>query len=181
MSLLFYADVKNNIILQPDVVKLEPQLSLLTDKEVLFIVLAFDYDSIYRQFPEQQRVSKAIFHVFGDNKPELLLPEKRNKRISNAIEAYRSLQYNRNLELIEMYNKKIDDLLRILDEDNSNNGIKNSMDSIDKFRKAIQGIEREVIEQKLIDGQLKGKTELGHLEKLKANQKMYKAVTTKKG
>lgn len=180
MSLLFYADVRNNIILQPDVVKLEPQLGLLTDKEVLFIVLAFDYDSIYRQFPEQQRVSKAIFHVFGDNKPELLLPEKRNKRIANAIEAYRSLQYNRNLELIEMYNKKIDDLLRILDEDNSNNGIKNSMDSIDKFRKAIQGIEREVIEQKLIDGQLKGKTELGHLEKLKANQKMYKAVTTKK-
>lgn len=180
MSLLFYADVKNNIILQPDVVKLEPQLALLTDKEVLFIVLAFDYDSIYRQFPEQQRVSKAIFHVFGDNKPELLIPDKRSKRIVNAIEAYRSLQYNRNLELIEMYNKKIDDLLRILDEDNSTTGIKNSMDSIDKFRKAIQGIEREVIEQKLMDGQLKGKTELGHLEKLKANQKMYKAVTTKK-
>lgn len=180
MSLLFYADVKNNIILQPDVVKLEPQLALLTDKEVLFIVLAFDYDSIYRQFPEQQRVSKAIFHVFGDNKPELLIPDRRSKRIVNAIEAYRSLQYNRNLELIEMYNKKIDDLLRILDEDNSTTGIKNSMDSIDKFRKAIQGIEREVIEQKLMDGQLKGKTELSFMDRLKSNKKMYNAVTAKR-
>lgn len=183
MSYLFYIDQKNNVLLHPDVVKLEPQLALLTDKEVLFIILAYDYNSIYRQFPEKQRISKAIWHVWQDNKKELL-PENigmRPKRISAAIEAYISLQYNRNIELVEMYNKKIDDLLRILDTDVSTNGIKNAMDSIDKFRKAIQAIEREVVEEKLIDGELKGKTELSFLEKMKSNQKMFKSVTAKRG
>lgn len=180
MSYLFYNDSKNNILLHPDVVKLSPELGLLTDKEVLFIILAYDYNSIYRQFPERQRVSKAIFHIWNDNKPELLIEERRPKRIVAAIEAYKSLQYNRNIELVEMYNKKIDDLLRILENDISTTGIKNAMDSIDKFRKAIQGIEREVIEEKLMDGQLKGKTELGVLDKLKSNQKMYKAITSKR-
>lgn len=180
MSYLFYIDQKNNKVLHPDVIRLEPQLELLTDKEVLFIILAFDYNSIYRQFPERQRVSKAVFHVWGDNKPEMLLEEKRPKKIKLAIEAYKSLQYNRNIELIEMYNKKIDSLLQILEEESSSTGIKNAMDSIDKFRKAIREIEREVVEEKLLDGELKGNVKLSHLEKLKANQKMYKSVTAKR-
>lgn len=181
MSYLFFIDQKNNKVLHPDVISLEPQLALLTDKEVLFIILAFDYNSIYRQFPERQRVSKAIFHVWNDNKPELLNEDKRPKRISAAIEAYKSLQYNRNIELVEMYNKKIDDLLNILDADISTTGIKNAMDSIDKFRKAIREIEKEVVEEKLMDGELKGKTELSFLEKMKGNIKMYKSVTAKRG
>jgi ATP-dependent protease HslVU (ClpYQ) ATPase subunit len=156
------------------------QLALLTDKEVLFIILAYDYNSIYRQFPERQRVSKAIFHVWNDNVPELLNEEKRPKRIKDAIEAYKSLQYNRNIELVEMYNKKIDSLLGILEEEKSASGIKNTMDSIDKFRKAIQAIEREVVEEKILEGELKGNISLSHFEKLKSNQKMYKAVTAKK-
>jgi len=180
MSYLFYCDTKNNILLHHDVVKLEPQLGLLTDKEVLFLILAFDYNSIYRQFPERQRVSKAIWHVFQDNKPELLLEEKRPKRIKEAIEAYKSLQYNRNIELVEMYNKKIDELINLLDVETSSIGIKNMMDSIDKFRKAIQSIEREVVEEKLMDGELKGKTELSFLEKMKSNQKMFKSIISKR-
>ena len=111
MSYLFYADVKNNKVLHPDVVKLSPELALLSSEEVLFIILAYDYNSIYRQFPEKQRVSKAIWHVYNDSVPNLLNEEKRPQRIKSAIEAYKSLQYNRNIELVEMYNKKIDDLL----------------------------------------------------------------------
>tara|TARA_R110000822_G_scaffold67329_1_gene164018 strand:+ start:6795 stop:7316 length:522 start_codon:yes stop_codon:yes gene_type:complete len=172
--------MKNNIVLHPDCVKLSPELGLLTDKEVLFIILAYDYNSIYRQFPERQRVSKAIFHVWQDNKPELLNEDKRPKRISAAIEAYKSLQYNRNIELVEMYNKKIDELLNILDNDNSTTGIKNAMDSIDKFRKAIKGIEAEIIEQKLMEGELKGQTRLSFIEQKKSNQKMYLSITAKR-
>lgn len=180
MSMLFYCDTKNNIVLHPDVVKLSPELGLLTDKETLFIILAYDYNSIYRQFPERQRVSKAIWHVYNDNVPNLLDETKRPYKIKVAIEAYKSLQYNRNNELIEMYNKKIDELLRILEADNSTNGIKNNMDSIDKFRKAIRTIESEVIDEKLIDGELKGNVKTSWLERLHQNQKMYLAVTAKR-
>jgi hypothetical protein len=180
MSYLFFCDTKNNILLHPDVVKLSPELGLLTDKEVLFVVLAYDYNSIYRQFPERQRVSKAIWHIYQDNVPNLLDEEKRPQKIKKAIEAYKSLQFNRNIELVEMYNKKIDNLLLILENDNSTSGIKNAMDSIDKFRKAIRDIEGEIVEDKLIEGELKGNIKRSWLEKLQSNQKMYFAVTAKR-
>lgn len=180
MSYLFYSDIKNNIVLHPDVVKLSPELALLTDKEILFIILAYDYNSIYRQFPEKQRVSKAIWHVWQDNMPKLLDTDSRPKNIKIAIEAYVSLQYNRNIELVEMYNKKIDELINLLDIETSNSGIKNAMDSIDKFRKAIKEIEMEIIEEKLMDGELKGNLKLSWLEKMQSNRKMYLAVTAKR-
>lgn len=180
MSMLFYCDTKNNIVLHPDVVKLSPELGLLKDDEVLFIILAYDYNSIYRQFPERQRISKAIFHTWGDNKPELQSEDKMPKRMVSAIREYKSLQYNRNIELIELYSRKIDEQMEILDADKSTNGIKTASENIDRFKKLIKSIESEVIEEKLMEGQLKGKTELGHLEKLKANQKMFKAVTSKR-
>lgn len=182
MSYLFYIDQKNNKVLHPDVVRLEPQLALLTDKEILFLILAYDYNSIYRQFPERQRVSKAIWHVWQDNKPELLPDniDKRPKRISAAIEAYISLQYNRNIELVELYNRKIDEQMNILAEEKSVTGTKNASDNIDRFRKLIRAIEAEIVEEKLMDGELKGKTELSFLEKMKSNQKMYKSVTAKR-
>ena len=166
MSYLIYCDLKNNIVLHPDVLKLSPELGLLTDKEVLFIVLAYDYNSIYRQFPERQRVSKAIWHVWQDNMPNILDEEKRPQKLKKGIEAYKSLQYNRNIELVEMYNRKVDELLRILEEDSSTTGIKNAMDSIDRFRKAIRAIEEEVVEEKLMDGELKGNVKMSWLEKM---------------
>lgn len=180
MSYLFYIDQKNNTVLHPDVVKLSPELKLLDDKEVLFIILAYDYNSIYRQFPERQRVSKAIWHVYSDNYPELLEPDQRPTRIVKAIEAYKSLQYNRNIELVEMYSRKIDELTSLLSEEKSNMGMKNAMDSIDKFRKAIRSIEAEIVEEKLTEGEIKGSVKLSWLEKLQQNQKMYFAVTAKK-
>ena len=180
MSYLFYCDVKNNIILHPDCVKLAPEFSLLSKEETMLIILAYDYNSIYRQFPERQRLSKAIWHVFSDNRPDILDEEKRPKRIKIAIERYKALQYNRNIELVEMYNKKIDELLLLLEADNSATGIKNNMESIDKFRKAIRSIEAEVLEEKLVDGELKGSTRLSFLEKMQQSDKMYSAVTSKR-
>jgi hypothetical protein len=107
MSYLFHLDQKNNTILHPEAVRLCPELGLLNEKEVLFIILAFDYNSIYKQYPERQRLSKAIWHVFGDNNPKFLEEDKREKRIQAAINAYKSLQYNRNEELISIYQQKI--------------------------------------------------------------------------
>lgn len=181
MSYLFFVDLKNNKVLHPDVVKLKPELALLNDKEVLFIILAYDYNSIYRQFPERQRISKAIWHVFQDNVPTLLNEEQRPQRIKSAIEAYKSLQYNRNIELIELYNRKLDEQMLLLEEERSSTGAKNINDNIDRFKKAIRSIELEVIEEKLMDGELKGATRLSFLDKMQQSEKMYFAITAKRG
>lgn len=180
MSMLFYADAKNNILLHPYCAKLSPELALLDEKEVLFIIYAYDYNSIFRQFPEQQRLSKSSWKVFGDNKPELVNPEKHTQRIKAAIEAYKSLQYNRNIELVELYNRKIDTQMDILDKDDSVTGNKNASENIDRFRKLIRAIEAEILEEKLLEGQLKGKVELSWLEKAKSNKKQYQSMIAKK-
>ena len=180
MSYLFYIDSKNNKILHPDVIKLEPSLNLLDEKELLFIILSYDYNSMFRQFPERQRISKAIWHVYGDNKPELLNEESRSHRIKSAIEVYKSLQYNRNIELVEMYNKKIDSLIFKIEDEESDSALKRIRESIDGFRKDIRKLEEEIVEQKLMEGEIKGNVKLSWLEKLQQNQKLYKSLIAKK-
>jgi len=87
MSYLFLIDERKKTVLHPFAIKLCPELAVLTEKEILFLIFAFDYDSPFKQFPERQRLSKAIIHVYGDNVPELLDEEKRPKKIKLAIEA----------------------------------------------------------------------------------------------
>lgn len=180
MSFLFYADVKKNIVLHPDCVALCPELKLLSSKEILFIILAFDYNSIYRQFPERQRLSKAIFHVWGDNKPNLLDESKREKRLQIGIEAYKSLQYDRNIELKEMYNRKIDSLIARLEDEDSSTTLKNIRESIDGFRKDIRKMDEEIVDKKLFEGELMGNASLSWLEDRQKNVKYYKSSITKR-
>lgn len=181
MSMLFFVDTKNNVLLHPDAVQLCPELALLDDKELLFIIYTFDYHSPFRQYPERQRTSKAIWHVFQDNPEGFLEPEERSTRLKNAIECYRSLQYDRNVELIEMYNRKIDELLIKLEASDTSTIIKGIRESIDGFRKDIKRIEMEVTENNLVEGQLKNNAKRSWLEKMQNNIKQYKSVIAKKG
>lgn len=176
MSLLFYCDEKAGIILRPDCYKLSPILSKLDEKEMLFVILSQDYHSIYRQFPEQDRIRRAMFHVFDDNKPELL----KDQRILDAIEAYRSLQYNPDIEQVNRFQKKIESLLLKLEQDDSPSLNKNTMSVIAELRKNIRDIENEVVETTKDEGQIKGNKNLSFLEKLMRSQKIYETVIAKK-
>lgn len=180
MSYLFHLDKKNNAVLHPEAVKLCPELGLLNEKETLFIILAFDYNSIYKQYPERQRLSKAIWHAYGDNNPKLLEEDKREKRIRVAIDAYKSLQYNRNEELISIYQRKIEQAQEeILNEDSSTR-LKNLRDIISGFRKDIRELETEVVEKSILEAELKGDRELSLLENWQTNMKHYNSIKGKK-
>jgi len=90
MSYLFYVDTKNNAVLHPEVVKLCPSFSALSEKEILYVVLFADYNSIYKQFPEHERKRKAMWHAFDENEYELI----ESPRILDAVQDYTSLQYS---------------------------------------------------------------------------------------
>jgi len=77
--------------------------------------------------PEHERIKKAMFHVYEKYDPEIL-----NKySIKLAIEAYKGLQYDPKIHLAERYQKKIDRLLEILDEEDSATAIeKNTKEAI---------------------------------------------------
>lgn len=176
MSLLFYIDEKNRTLLRPDCTKLCAELQGLKEQEILFIILAYDNYSPYRQFPEHDRIRKAMFHAFDDNMPNLLS----NMSIKLAIEAYKGLQYDPKIELAKKYQAKIDVLADGLVDDNSPTSIEKTTKAIDSLRKSIQGLEQEVSANVLDKGIIKGDIELSFLEEMMQNEKYYKSVIAPK-
>lgn len=176
MSYLFYVDEKQNLIIHPEVVKLCPSFQALDEKEVLYVVLAYDYCSIYRQQPEHIRKQKAMWHAFNENEHEIV----ESSRVLAAVKDYISLQYNPKIETARVYQQKIDKMLELLREDNSPTSIKKTTDAITSLRQNIQALEKEVDEQIVNDGVVKGKMTLSYLEKLQANMKRYRDITALK-
>ncbi len=176
MSYLFYIDEKSNLLLRPDCYKLHPKLKKLDEKEMLFVILATDYFSIYRQHPEQDRIRRAMFHVYDDYLPDLL----KKPHIISAIEAYKGLQYDPNIEQVRKFQAKIVSLEDRLSEEQAPTTIKNILGSISELKASIRAIENEIIEKVQDEGQIKGDKKLSFIEKLTNNPKLYNAVKNNK-
>ena len=169
MSYLFYIDEKNSTILRPECYKLCPELSVLSEKDVFFIILAFDYHSIYRQFPEHERIRKAMFHFY--DKYDVSMLQKTSIKL--GIEAYRSLQYDRKIEFADRLQKKIDVLLDTIDTDNNGSNISKNLKTINDLRTTVSGLENEISNSIISKGQLRADQEMSWLEELQSNKKYY--------
>lgn len=176
MSQLIWINEKTKEILHPEVLKLLDSFIALNDKEMLFVCLYTDYNSIYKQFPDQERKRRAMWDAFEDNELELV----ETKRIKAAIQDYMSLQYNPKIELINRYQQKIDKQLLILEADDTPSGIKKITDAINSLRENIISLQNEVSEETKREGVVKGNRELSFLEKLMSNKKQYLAVIEKR-
>lgn len=176
MSYLICIDPKSNQVLHPEVMKLCDSFIALNEKEMLYVVLFADYNSIYKQLPEHERRRRAMWHAFGENESELI----ETRRILQAVDDYKSLQYNPKIELIRRYQKKIDSLLETLDEDTSSTNGQKNVAFINSLRLNIRELENEVDEQNRADGVIRGDRQLSFLEKALSNRKHYLAITAKK-
>jgi hypothetical protein len=177
MSLLFYIDPKNNsTILRPDCLKLKPELSVLDEKEMMLIILTFDYHSPYRQFPEPERKRKAMIHVYGEN-----VSEKFDETtIKIAIEAYKALQWIPELEQVKVYQRKIDRLNQQLEGDDNYTADKKILETIRLFEEAIRDLEKRATDSMISKGQIKGGQELSFIEELMRSEKYFKSITEKR-
>nr|WP_298660274.1 hypothetical protein [uncultured Flavobacterium sp.] len=177
MSYLFYFDDENLLVLRPDCVKLCPELGVLDAKELALVILVYDNHSKYRQFPEIDRKRKAAIDVYGEVKNDIF----ESLKIKNAIDAYKSLQYDPKIDLAEKYQEKIYNMLKLLDEDGkSTQTIQNTMKTIDLLRKSIKELEQETVSSVIMKGQVKGGQELSFLEEIQKNRKYYLSVIAKK-
>jgi len=176
MSYLIQIDTKTNQVLHPEIMKLVDSFSMLDEKEMLYVALFTDYNSIYKQFPEHIRRGRAMWHAFNENEDQLIISPK----ILRAIEDYKSLQYNPKEELIIRFQKKIDSFLELLDEDKSPTAVQNTTKAISTLRDNIRELQYEVDEKYRADGQVKGDRDLSFIEKLISNKKQYLAVVAKK-
>ncbi len=183
MSYLFHIDAKNNTVLRPECVKLCPELSALDQDELLFIIKAFDHFSPLRRYPEQDRIRRSMLDVWHDNKPKMLSAIEGgdpHHRINVAIRAYKSLQYDPKIELMQTYQETVDQIRTTISPDLSDKEMKSKLENIVQLRGHIKALEAEVTEAVLDEGQLKGDQELSYLERIQRNKTLYEYVTTKK-
>lgn len=176
MDYLFSINKKGTLIFHPDAMSLCPELSVLTDDEKLCVVLVVDYASPYNQLPEQDRRHKASNQVFGkaDNK------FFDRQIIKNAIEAYKSLQYDPKRELLKVYQDKIEQLSRDLVGTTSSKAISDILNSQAKMRVAIEEISNDIINIREAKVDVRGGGKLSFLDELMQNKEAYERVTKKK-
>lgn len=183
MSLLFTTDIKGKAILRPACYKLCPELSALEEREMMTIILAFDYWSPLRRYNEADRIRRAILMVYDDNNPKLLKAlEDRpaHDRITNAVEAYKSLQYDPKIALAEKYQQTVNDLQESINANLGDRELQNKLVNIDRLRKSIMALEQEITDDIIEKGRLQGDGELSYLEEMQSNKKLYDTVTKKK-
>lgn len=173
MSYLFYIDKYDNKILRPECLKLCEELRVLSNEEVAAIIYAYDYHSIYRQFPEMDRKRKAAIKVYGTDKSEVF----DNPKIQAAIEAYMSLQYNPKIELIKTYQRSVRSLQSQLDKSSDDEkDINRILKSIDLLNKNINQLDNEVSDDIAKEGVVMGGSKLSYLETLQENKSLYDSI-----
>lgn len=172
MSYLISINPATGEILHPEVVKLTESLSLLDDKELLYVVLYTDYNSIYKQHPEHERKRRAMWHSFNDNVYDIV----DSQRILIAVKEYTSLQFDPDIELRRRLQQKIDKFLDILDADDSPTGVDKTTKAINSLRAQIIALDQKTEEQTRAEGVIRGDRQLSFLEKIKLNKKRYLAI-----
>lgn len=116
-----------------------------------------------------------MWDAFGDNESDLIA----SNRILAAADSYISLQYSRKVETARSYEKKIDRLLSLLDEDDSPTSIKKITEAVEGLRKQLSNLEKEIDEEYQKRGVIKGNMTLSFLEELQSNRKNYLSVISK--
>lgn len=179
MVCLFTINKKGTAILRKEALAICPEFAYLTENELLCIILAYDYYSIYRQFPEDERRRRARAHVFAENNENFFDSPK----IQKAIELYKSLQYDHRRNQIIAYKRRLqnlDVLLETIAEDDLKK-LKDVISSSKELRSAIKELEHELlVEEEEGVQETNENTKLSFLEKLQSNKDRYKEVTAKK-
>ncbi len=162
--LLFSIDERRGIILHPDAVKLEPTLKKVKAADMLYIILAHDYFSPYRQLIDiQRRLTASRVALNSDDWPDA------EKRLDKAIETYRSLQYDIRRETVRNYTAKIATLNLTLQAEDDPTKIKRIHDSIEFLTRAVNRIEKDLTLDELAAGDEK----MSFLERFQENQRRF--------
>lgn len=149
--MLYTVTKKGGILLHPEALKLVPEFAKLDSKQVLFLILANDYDGPFKQFPEDDRVRKAKRRVYGT---DAVSPETMPVMLQ-AIKMYNVLQYDRNRELQKTYEKKIDKLSKKMETEEDESKLKKIDDAIQMLTRRITEVQRVIEtddEERLIKG-----------------------------
>jgi len=168
--------VSNNEILRPECLKLCEELRVLDHQEVAAVIYAYDYHSMFKQYPEQDRKRKALVKVYGTSEKDIF----ESAKIKAAVEAYMSLQYNPKIELIATYQESISSLGKQLRDAKDEKEYSRITKSIETCRKYLKELDGEVYEDAVKEGVVMGGANLSYLEIVQKNQTLYNTITKAK-
>jgi len=167
---VFKLDRNFEIILNPEAIKLVPELVSLSQNELKYVILVVDYvDGPFRKKPYEERQFMAWKSAFGDSKKN---PE--TERIRLAMEGYKGLVFDIRRETIDIYIEKIRNLQKeSLARDTTFGRMKEIDSTITFMQDRISSMNHELDLEEGDTVELKGKKQLSYLEKWQRNQREY--------
>lgn len=168
---VFKIDKNYEIILNSDAVKLVPELSSLSQDELMYVILVADnVDGPYRKKPYEERCLMAYKRVYGSRRVNVS-----TDKIRNAIECYKSLIFDVRRETIDIYNGKIKVLQKeTLQHDVTFARMKEIDSTINFMMERIARINHDINIEEGEEIELRGKKKLSYLEIWQRNQKAYR-------
>lgn len=174
--MLFRIEKNGKAVLHEDVIQLCPKLKKINQKELLFLIYAYDYKSPYHQYPELDRVKKAKLIVWGSSDVE----HNETDKMREAKEEYISLQYDSRRELMAIYQQKIVKLSQDLINEDTPIKISKIDEAITLLQDRLEKLQTDIdkSEDVLL---LKGDGKLSMIEIWQKNQREYKRNKAKTG
>jgi len=168
---VFQVDRNFTVILNPDAAKLIPELASLTEKELLFVILAEDYaDGPFRKKPAEERYALALKKVFKDEDVNL-----ETKRIKIARDGYKSLVFDIRRETLDIYKKKVGVYHSELMASNIEFKKMKELDQMIQYlEERIQSIETSLEADDMTNLKLKGDRQLSFIETWQRRQQEYR-------
>lgn len=168
---VFKLDANFEVILNPEAVKLVPELSGLTKEELRYVILVVDYvDSPLRRKPIDERKAIASKMINGESK---LIKE--TAKLKNAMIGYKGLIFDIRRETIDIYNQKI----RMLQKESLSADVSFSrMNEIDKtitfMQDRVESMQHQLNIEESEEVVLKGNKKLSYIEIWQKRQKAFR-------
>ncbi len=168
---VFKMDRNFEIILNPEAIKLVPELIGLNQDQLRYIVLVTDYvDGPYRKKPKDERRNMAKKVIYGDIKKMV-----ETEKIRNAMKGYRSLVFDIRRETIEIYTDKVRKLqTESLMPDLSFSRMKDIDNQITFLQDRIVSINYDLDVEEGENIEIKGKKVLSYLEQWQRNRREWR-------
>lgn len=161
---MIYRIIKGKIELIPEALSLVPLFSTLSEQQVRFIIIAYDYTgSPYRLKPEEYRIDMA----------EKITGIKRHSISDNIVEQFISCIYDMKRERKQLYQKKLLKLQIEFDNELTPAKLKDLSSLMDFVEKKITDIDQEIFREEEMEIILKGSKKMSFLEKMINSRKLY--------
>lgn len=169
-SFIFKIGTDGHAIIDKDAMELSPELSKISDKELLFVILVEDYiKSILRRKPKEERIRTAGLMIF--NNTDYAPSDKVNK----AMDAYHGLIYDPRRETIDTLNMKINQInVEIMKPQLTTAEFQNLIKVSELSQKRIDELNKKIDEEEDEEVlKIKGGKKLSRLEIWQRNKKKF--------